>query len=71
MTATLDATQPVPTASDIVLECKGLDAGYGPVQILFDVDVAIKRNEIVALLGTNGAGKSTLLKAISGLLKPW
>ena len=58
-------------ASDTVLECTGLDAGYGPVQILFDVDVAIRRNEIVALLGTNGAGKSTLLKAISGLLKPW
>ena len=73
MTATLDPTQPVPAvpASDTILEVKGLDAGYGPVQILFDVDVDIKRNEIVALLGTNGAGKSTLLKAISGLLKPW
>jgi ABC-type branched-subunit amino acid transport system ATPase component len=67
MTATIE---PV-VQTDTVLECKGLDAGYGPVQILFDVDVAIKRNEIVALLGTNGAGKSTLLKAISGLLKPW
>ena len=67
MTATIE---PV-VQTDTILECKGLDAGYGPVQILFDVDVAIKRNEIVALLGTNGAGKSTLLKAISGLLKPW
>ncbi|HVM10577.1 MAG TPA: ATP-binding cassette domain-containing protein [Acidimicrobiales bacterium] len=77
MTATLDPTQPVPPvpaddgAADTILDIRGLDAGYGPVQILFDVDVAIKRNEIVALLGTNGAGKSTLLKAISGLLKPW
>ncbi|HEX4978487.1 MAG TPA: ATP-binding cassette domain-containing protein [Acidimicrobiales bacterium] len=73
MTATLDgpATAPARSNDDLILECRGVDAGYGPVQILFDVDVAIKRNEIVALLGTNGAGKSTLLKAISGLLKPW
>ena len=67
MTATIEPS----VATDTILECRGLDAGYGPVQILFDVDVAIRRNEIVALLGTNGAGKSTLLKAISGLLKPW
>ncbi len=48
-----------------------LDVGYGPVQVLFDVDFEVESGEIVALLGTNGAGKSTLLKAISGLLKPW
>jgi ABC-type branched-subunit amino acid transport system ATPase component len=53
-----------------ILVCKGVDVAYGPVQILFGVDLEVERNEIVALLGTNGAGKSTLLKAISGLVEP-
>ncbi len=53
-----------------VLQVRGIDVSYGPVQVLFNVDVDIARGEIVALLGTNGAGKSTLLKAISGLVKP-
>ncbi len=42
---------------------------YGPVQILFGVDLEVHEGEIVALLGTNGAGKSTLLKGASGLVK--
>jgi ABC-type branched-subunit amino acid transport system ATPase component len=53
-----------------LLECRGIDVAYGPVQVLFGVDLTVDRGEIVALLGTNGAGKSTLLKAISGLARP-
>jgi branched-chain amino acid transport system ATP-binding protein len=53
-----------------MLTCKGLDAGYSGVQVLFGVDFEVKQGEMVALLGTNGAGKSTLLKAITGLLDP-
>jgi branched-chain amino acid transport system ATP-binding protein len=49
-----------------LLVCRDLDAGYGPVQILFNLDLEIDEGEIVALLGTNGAGKSTLLSAING-----
>ncbi|MEA3076189.1 MAG: branched-chain amino acid transport system ATP-binding protein livF [Actinomycetota bacterium] len=55
---------------EAILRCTGLDVSYGPVQVLFGVDVSIAQGEIVALLGTNGAGKSTLLKGISGLVKP-
>jgi branched-chain amino acid transport system ATP-binding protein len=51
-----------------LLEVRGLDVAYGPVQVLFGVDLTVEQGEIVALLGTNGAGKSTLLKAVSGLL---
>ncbi|MFO1536561.1 MAG: MFS transporter, partial [Actinomycetota bacterium] len=53
-----------------VLQVHNLDTSYGPVQILFDVNLEVRRGEVLALLGTNGAGKSTLLKAISGLVIP-
>jgi len=55
---------------DPLLRVEGIDVSYGPVQVLFDVDMEVAEGEIVALLGTNGAGKSTLLKAIDGLVKP-
>src|SRR5438270_9144334 len=53
-----------------IVECKGVDVHYGPVQVLFNVDFEVEEGEIVALLGTNGAGKSTLLRAVSGLIAP-
>ena len=53
-----------------LLRVEGVDAAYGPVQILFGLDVDVHEGEIVALLGTNGAGKSTLFKCITGLLPP-
>ncbi len=53
-----------------LLEIRNLDFHYGPVQILFDVDLDVPEGEIFALLGTNGAGKSTLLRAITGLTPP-
>lgn len=54
-----------------LLEIEGLDAGYGGVQVLWDVTLEVRRGEVVALVGSNGAGKSTLLRAVSGLLRPW
>jgi ABC-type branched-subunit amino acid transport system ATPase component/predicted MFS family arabinose efflux permease len=56
--------------SDEVLQIRNLDFSYGPVQVLFDVDMVVRRGEVLALLGTNGAGKSTVLRAISGLALP-
>ncbi|HEY4376512.1 MAG TPA: ATP-binding cassette domain-containing protein, partial [Acidimicrobiales bacterium] len=53
----------------VVLSCQQVEVSYGPVQILFGVDLDVHQGEIVALLGTNGAGKSTLLKGASGLVK--
>ena len=53
-----------------MLSCHGVDAGYGKVQALFDITLAVQDREIVALVGANGAGKSTLMKVLSGLLRP-
>jgi branched-chain amino acid transport system ATP-binding protein len=46
---------------------KGIEAGYGELQVLKTVDVSVKPGEIVALIGPNGAGKSTILKTIYGI----
>lgn len=53
-----------------LLACQHLDVAYGPVQVLFDVSLAVEEGELVAIVGTNGAGKSTLLATIAGTLLP-
>jgi branched-chain amino acid transport system ATP-binding protein len=55
----------------LLLEIKGLNAGYGDVQVLWDINLKVEEKQIVALVGANGAGKSTLLKIISGLMPPY
>lgn len=50
-----------------MLEITGLTAGYGRVQVLWDIDLSVGEREIVALVGPNGAGKTTLLRTISGI----
>ena len=53
-----------------LLDVGRVSAGYGRVQVLWDVELAIEPNQIVALIGANGAGKTTLLRAISGMIRP-
>lgn len=53
-----------------ILIARGVEAGYGQKQILFGVDFAIAKSEVVALLGANGSGKSTALNTISGFVRP-
>ncbi|WP_337996550.1 ABC transporter ATP-binding protein [Oleispirillum naphthae] len=50
-----------------MLEIAGLCAGYGAVQVLFGLSLAVGGGEAVALIGRNGAGKSTTLKSAMGL----
>ena len=49
-----------------LLAVSGLCSGYGPVQVLYGIDIEVHRGEVVALLGPNGAGKTTLLRTIAG-----
>jgi branched-chain amino acid transport system ATP-binding protein len=53
-----------------LLTVTGLSSGYGPVQVLYGIDIEVGRGEVVALLGPNGAGKTTLLRTIAGQIRP-
>jgi branched-chain amino acid transport system ATP-binding protein len=50
-----------------LLDVSNLDAGYGDLQILTDVDLEVGRGEYVTIVGPNGAGKSTAMKSVFGL----
>lgn len=55
--------------SDIpMLQVKNLDVFYGSYQVLWDLSLDVKHDQVVAVLGPNGSGKSTVLKAIMGLV---
>ncbi len=56
--------------TDAILGVEKIDVFYGASQILFGVDLELRKGRTLALLGRNGAGKSTTLKAISGIAPP-
>jgi ABC-type branched-subunit amino acid transport system ATPase component/branched-subunit amino acid ABC-type transport system permease component len=53
---------------DAVLSLRGVRSGYGDVEVLHGIDLAVAAGRITALLGANGSGKSTLCSTISGLV---
>jgi branched-chain amino acid transport system ATP-binding protein len=53
-----------------VLEACHLSVGYGNVAYIQNLDLEVRKGEIVALLGANGAGKTTALMGLAGILKP-
>jgi ABC-type branched-subunit amino acid transport system ATPase component len=55
---------------DPLLELRAVDAGYGAINVLFGVDLALMPGQVHALLGPNGAGKSTTLKVASAQIAP-
>jgi branched-chain amino acid transport system ATP-binding protein len=52
------------------LDVEGLRAGYGGVDALNGVDLALEPGQVTAVIGPNGAGKSTLLRCLTGLMRP-
>jgi ABC-type branched-subunit amino acid transport system ATPase component/branched-subunit amino acid ABC-type transport system permease component len=54
--------------TDIALRLRSLHAGYGEIEVLHGVDLALKQGTITALLGANGAGKSTLCAVLAGVV---
>ena len=54
-------------ADESLLAVRDLDAGYGDLQILYDVQLDVADGEYVTIVGPNGAGKSTVMKSVFGL----
>ncbi len=53
-----------------MLELRDVETAYGRSQVLFGVNLEVKRSEVVTLLGRNGMGKTTTVKSIMGICAP-
>ena len=53
-----------------MLKVENLRAGYGAINILWDISFEVAEGEIVAILGSNGAGKTTMVRAVTGMVRP-
>ena len=62
------ASQTVSLSGEAVLRVRGLNAYYGRIQALFDIDFDIAPGCVTTLLGANGAGKTTTLRALCGMI---
>ena len=56
--------------SEPLLHLRGLSLSFGWLAVLQDLDIAVRKDEIVSVIGPNGAGKTTLFNVITGLYKP-
>lgn len=54
-----------------MLQLKGISTRYGSIDVLQDIDLEVKKGELVCLLGGNASGKTTTMKTIIGLVKPF
>ena len=55
---------------DILAEARQVTRRFGPFTAVSGADLAVRRGEVVGLLGANGAGKTTLIRLLLGLLRP-
>jgi polar amino acid transport system ATP-binding protein len=61
---------PPTSARPIVIEARGIHKSFGALQVLNDVDLVVRRGEVVVIIGPSGSGKSTLLRALNFLDAP-
>src|SRR5437868_7268509 len=61
------AAIPPEEAAEPLLELVGIRAGYGAIEVLHGVDLALRPGSLLALLGPNGGGKSTTMRVCAGL----
>ena len=55
---------------EVLVAARGLNRYYGNQQALHDVDITLRRGEVLGFLGLNGAGKTTAMKILAGALRP-
>ncbi len=61
----------IPRYDDALFSARGVETGYGDLQVLYGVDLDVRPDEIVLVFGPNGAGKSTLMRALFRQLPLW
>jgi branched-chain amino acid transport system ATP-binding protein len=54
--------------ADSLLKVEGLEVAYGAIQVVWGLDLAVGRGQVVSILGPNGAGKTTTFRAVAGLV---
>jgi branched-chain amino acid transport system ATP-binding protein len=47
---------------------KNLEVAYGPIQVIWELSLEVRRGQVVSIIGPNGAGKTTTLRALAGLM---
>ena len=53
-----------------MLKIEKVNAGYGDVTVLWDINIALEAGKTLAIVGSNGAGKSTIMRTLCGLVSP-
>jgi phospholipid/cholesterol/gamma-HCH transport system ATP-binding protein len=67
----IDTTRSVPEQDEIAIRVRGVSVTLGSSIVLDNLDLEVRRGEIMGVVGPSGVGKSVLLRCIVGLIRPW